>query len=267
MDTDGTAAPAGAARAGSPAPAPAKKATPASPIAPAAKAAPASSAAPAAKAGPVSAPTPDAKAAPASSAAPDAKAAPVSPARPVSKAGPASSAAPVSVPPAAVRPVPATGQARAGASVPAQPAAPVPVPVPAPAPSAASPASRPAAGPRRARLLVTRLDPWSVMKTAFMLSVSIGIVLLMSTALLWWTLDVTGVFAAIGRTIDDVAGSGSLSFDFLSFVGFSRIMGIGLVLTAIEIVLGSALATLFAFLYNLSVGLTGGLEVTLSEDA
>ena len=271
MDTDGTAAPAGAARAGSPAPAPAKKATPASPIAPAAKAAPASSAAPAAKAGPVSAPTPDAKAAPASSAAPDAKAAPVSPARPVSKAGPASSAAPVSVPPAAVRPVPATGQARAGASVPAQPAAqpaaPVPVPVPASAPSAASPASRPAAGPRRARLLVTRLDPWSVMKTAFMLSVSIGIVLLMSTALLWWTLDVTGVFAAIGRTIDDVAGSGSSSFDFLSFVGFSRIMGIGLVLTAIEIVLGSALATLFAFLYNLSVGLTGGLEVTLSEDA
>jgi len=271
VDTDGTAAPAGAARAGSPAPAPAKKATPASPIAPAAKAAPASSAAPAAKAGPVSAPTPDAKAAPASSAAPDAKAAPVSPARPVSKAGPASSAAPVSVPPAAVRPVPATGQARAGASVPAQPAAqpaaPVPVPVPAPAPSAASPASRPAAGPRRARLLVTRLDPWSVMKTAFMLSVSIGIVLLMSTALLWWTLDVTGVFAAIGRTIDDVAGSGSSSFDFLSFVGFSRIMGIGLVLTAIEIVLGSALATLFAFLYNLSVGLTGGLEVTLSEDA
>ena len=29
----------------------------------------------------------------------------------------------------------------------------------------------------------------------------------------------------------------------------------------------SALTTLFAFLYNLSVGLTGGLEVTLSEDA
>jgi hypothetical protein len=139
-------------------------------------------------------------------------------------------------------------------------------------PVAAAPASAPAAaprtlGPRRARLLVTRLDPWSVMKTAFMLSVSIGIVLLMATALLWWTLDVTGVFAAIGRTIDDVAGSGTSSFDFLSLVSFSRVMGIALVLTAIEIVLGSALATLFAFLYNLSVGLTGGLEVTLSEDA
>ncbi len=122
-------------------------------------------------------------------------------------------------------------------------------------------------GPRRARLLVTRLDPWSVMKTAFMLSVSIAIVTIMAVALLWWTLDVTGVFAAISRTIDDVAGSGTTSFDFLALVSFSRVMGISLVLAAVEIVLMSALTTLFAFLYNLSVGLTGGLEVTLSEDA
>jgi hypothetical protein len=140
------------------------------------------------------------------------------------------------------------------------------MPSPATAVSAPVAAPRPT-GPRRARLLVTRLDPWSVMKTAFMLSISIGIVLLIATALLWWTLDVTGVFAAVGRTIDDVAGSGTSSFDFLSLVGFSRVMGVALVLTAIEVVLGSALATLFAFLYNLSVGLTGGLEVTLSEDA
>lgn len=123
------------------------------------------------------------------------------------------------------------------------------------------------AGPRRARLMVTRLDPWSVMKTAFMLSISLAIVILMALALLWWTLDVTGVFAAIGRTIDDVAGTSTTAFDFMSLVGFNRVMGIALVLAAIEIVLVSALSTLFAFLYNLSVGLTGGLEVTLAEDS
>ena len=171
----------------------------------------------------------------------------------------------VTGPPAGARPAGATFEPATTADPRvASPRSSTPV-APALAPNAV-PVSRPS-GPRRARLLVTRLDPWSVMKTAFMLSVSIGIVVLMATALLWWTLDVTGVFAAIGRTIDDVAGSGTSSFDFLSLVGFSRVMGIALVLTAIEIVLGSALATLFAFLYNLSVGLTGGLEVTLSEDS
>jgi hypothetical protein len=129
------------------------------------------------------------------------------------------------------------------------------------------PAAARATGPRRARLLVTRVDPWSVMKMAFMLAVSAGIVLLVATGLLWWTLEVTGVFGTVGRTIDDIVGTTSTSFDFLSLVSFSRVMGVALVLTAIEIVLGSALATLVAFLYNLSVGLTGGLEVTLSEDS
>lgn len=124
-----------------------------------------------------------------------------------------------------------------------------------------------ATGPRRARLMVTRLDPWSVMKTSFMLSLSVAIVVLIALALLWWTLDVTGVFAAIGRTVDDVAGSATTSFDFLALVGFSRVMGVSLVLGAVEVVLSTALSTLFAFLYNLSVGLTGGLEVTLSEDS
>jgi hypothetical protein len=158
---------------------------------------------------------------------------------------------PVAEPPVAAPPVAPALDPRAGSGV-----------------AAAAPAAavRPT-GPRRARLLLTRVDPWSVMKSAFMLSVSIAIVTLVAVALLWWSLDVTGVFAAIGRTIDDVAGSGSTAFDFLSLVGFSRVMGVALVLAAVEIVLVSALSTLFAFLYNLSVGLTGGLEVTLSEDA
>lgn len=201
--------------------------------------------------------------------------------------GPATPATPAAKPatgkPAATKPAP-SAPAKAAAPAPATPAAAVAAPAPSvtapPTPTTVTPTlppvatdQRPAAtttrpvGPRRARLLVTRLDPWSVMKTAFMLSVSLAVVVLVAIALLWWTLSVTGVFAAIGRTIDDVAGSTTTSFDFLSLVGFSRVMGVALVLAAIEIVLVSALTTLFAFLYNLSVGLTGGLEVTLSEDS
>jgi hypothetical protein len=133
------------------------------------------------------------------------------------------------------------------------------------APARPQPVVRPT-GPRRARLLLTRLDPWSVMKTFFMLSVAVAIVLVVATAVLWWTLDVTGVFVAVNRTVDDVVGTGATPFDFMAVVGFERVMGATLVLAAIEIVLLSAMATLFAFLYNLTVGFTRGLEVTLTED-
>ena len=44
-------------------------------------------------------------------------------------------------------------------------------------------------------------------------------------------------------------------------------MGIALMLAVVQVVLVTALATLAAFLYNLSAGLVGGFEVTLSEDS
>lgn len=134
-------------------------------------------------------------------------------------------------------------------------------------PGASGPAVVRPVGPRRARLLLTRLDPWSVMKTSFMISLAVAIVMVVATAVLWWTLDMTGVFGAVNRTVDDVVGTGSTSFDFLAVVGFGRVMGITLVLAAVEIVLVSAMATLFSFLYNLTVGFTGGLELTLTEDS
>ena len=120
--------------------------------------------------------------------------------------------------------------------------------------------------PRRARLYVSRIDPWSVTKAAFMLALAIGIVFVVAVAGLWWLLDSTGVFTSIARTIDEVVGSAMTGFDLLAVLEFSRVMGVAVIIASIEIVLVSILATIFAILYNLSVGLTGGIEVVLSDD-
>ena len=118
--------------------------------------------------------------------------------------------------------------------------------------------------PRRARVYVTRLDPWSVAKAAFLLSLAIGIVIVVAVAVVFWTLDSTGALDAVSRTVDDVLGTGG--FNLLTTLEFSRVLGLAAVIASVEIVLVSALATLFAYLYNISVGLTGGVEVILSDD-
>jgi hypothetical protein len=120
--------------------------------------------------------------------------------------------------------------------------------------------------PRRARLYVTRVDPWSVTKAAFMLALAVGIVFVVAVAVLWWVLDFTGVFLTVSRTIDEVVGSATTGFDLLSFLEFSRVIGVAIVISSVEIVLVSLLATLFAGMYNLTVGLTGGVEVVLSDE-
>ncbi len=68
----------------------------------------------------------------------------------------------------------------------------------------------------------------------------------------------------MSRTIDDVLGTGG--FDLLTSLELSRVLGLAAVIASVEIVLVSALATLFAFLYNVTVGLTGGIEVVLSDN-
>jgi hypothetical protein len=118
--------------------------------------------------------------------------------------------------------------------------------------------------PRRARVYVTRLDPWSVAKAAFLLALAIGIVIVVAVAFVFWTLDSTGALDAVSRTVDDVLGTGG--FDLLTSLEFSRVLGLAAVLASVEIVLVSLLATLFAFLYNITVGLTGGIEVVLSDE-
>jgi hypothetical protein len=123
------------------------------------------------------------------------------------------------------------------------------------------------AGPKRARLYVTRIDPWSVTKAAFMLALAIGVVIIVAVAALWWVLDVTGVFITVSRTIDEVVGTATTGFDLLSYLEFSRVLGVAVVVASVEIVLVSFLATLFTIIYNLTVGLTGGLEVVLSDEA
>jgi hypothetical protein len=120
--------------------------------------------------------------------------------------------------------------------------------------------------PKRARLYVTRIDPWSVTKATFMLSLALGIVLVSAVAVVWWVLDYTGVFLTVSRTIDEVVGSASTGFNLMNYLEFSRVMGVAIVIASVEIVLVSILATLFAIMYNLSVGLTGGVEVVLSDD-
>ena len=64
--------------------------------------------------------------------------------------------------------------------------------------------------PKRARLYVTRIDPWSVTKAAFMLALAIGIVIVVAVAALWWVLDVTGVFVTVSRTFDEVLGTATM---------------------------------------------------------
>ncbi|MFJ3922472.1 DUF3566 domain-containing protein [Streptomyces sp. NPDC090022] len=120
---------------------------------------------------------------------------------------------------------------------------------------------------RKARLRVAKADPWSVMKVSFLLSIALGICTIVAAAVLWMVMDAMGVFSTVGGTISEATGSNeSNGFDLQSFLSLPRVLIFTSVIAVIDVVLATALATLGAFIYNLSAGFVGGVELTLAED-
>ncbi|MGW4502530.1 DUF3566 domain-containing protein [Micromonospora sp. NPDC004336] len=128
--------------------------------------------------------------------------------------------------------------------------------------SVSSAASR---GPRRARLNLKRIDPWSVMKFAFAVSVVLFIVVVVATSVLYLALDAMGVFSSVNDSLTDLVSAGGGQ----STSGF-QITAKGVILSSaliglVNVVLFTALATLGAFVYNVCADLVGGIELTLAE--
>ena len=122
--------------------------------------------------------------------------------------------------------------------------------------------------PRRARLRLTRVDPWSVMKTSFLLSVAFGVVTFVAIFMVWSVLGAAGVWDSINSAVASIVegDSGNSTFDVTNYVGMSRVLGFTLLVSVVDVILITAIATLTAFLYNLAAALLGGIEVTLAED-
>lgn len=130
-----------------------------------------------------------------------------------------------------------------------------------PRPTAQTARSR---APRRAHLLVSRVDPWSVMKFSFVVSLVLFVVFFVAVAVLYSVLSGMGVFDSLISVVRDLSG-GSDKWDISGWLSAKTILGWTAVLGAVNVVLLTALATLGGFIYNLVTSLVGGVEVTLSE--
>ena len=180
---------------------------------------------------------------------------------------------------AAVKAERAAQESTAAAAVKASAAAPASAPAARPAPAAhpaeqrptgprpAEPqAARPSAGGRRVRLTLSRIDPWSALKMSFLLSVALGIAMVVAVAALWLLLKGMGVFDQVNNLVGSIIQDGDKKFDIMDFVGFGRVVSLSIVFAVIDVVIFTAIATLGAFIYNVSASLVGGLGLTLTDD-
>ncbi|MDR0417764.1 MAG: DUF3566 domain-containing protein [Propionibacteriaceae bacterium] len=120
---------------------------------------------------------------------------------------------------------------------------------------------------RKARLRLARIDPWSVMKTTLLFGVAGAIMMVVAVYAVFVVIDQTGIYAAINKVMATLFASPSgVPFDIETYVNTERAVGVAAVLGAVDVVIITALATIFGALYNLAANVMGGIEVTLAED-
>ena len=124
------------------------------------------------------------------------------------------------------------------------------------------------AGPRRVRLSLTRINPLSVMKVSFLLSVAAGIMLIVAAAFVWFMLDALHVFSTIkelaGTVLDSKTNNAYTAL--LEYLKLSRAISMATIIAVINIILATALSTLGALLYNVTAAFVGGVHLTLADE-
>ncbi|HEU5007617.1 MAG TPA: DUF3566 domain-containing protein [Jatrophihabitantaceae bacterium] len=120
--------------------------------------------------------------------------------------------------------------------------------------------SRRARGPRRARLQLRHVNPWTVLKFSCVLSIALFFVWLIVIGVLYGVLDAAGAIGKINDTVTTINGDGSKPPVTAGIVfGGAAIIGV------INVILFIALSTVGSVIYNLCADLVGGVELTLSE--
>ena len=123
------------------------------------------------------------------------------------------------------------------------------------------------AGPRRVRLSLTRINPLSVMKVSFLLSVAAGIMLIVAAAFVWFMLDAMHVFSTIRDLTGTVMDSKSNAYTaLLEYLKLSRAISMATIIAVINIILTTALSTIGALLYNVTAAFVGGVHLTLADE-
>ena len=125
-------------------------------------------------------------------------------------------------------------------------------------------------GPRRVRVTIRRVSPWSVLKVSLVVYFCLLLVALVGMAILFAVLDSAGVIDSIEEFLTVIWGGSEPSTGpgqpGASFqVGFGFVMRILFLVGVVSTALWSAFTVFLAFLYNLIADLLGGVEVTLVE--
>ena len=125
--------------------------------------------------------------------------------------------------------------------------------------------SKPKEHRKQVRLKLRGIDVWSAVKVGFLISIASGIGIVVGAWLIWSVLANSGVFSSIGGLLSSVFGEEN-AFNLESEFSFDNVMSTALTLALLNVVLSTALAAVWAVIFNVISKLVGGVSLTFTNN-
>ena len=125
--------------------------------------------------------------------------------------------------------------------------------------------SKPKEPRKQVRLKLRGIDVWSAVKVGFLISIASGIGIVVGAWLIWSVLANSGVFSSIVGLLSSVLGEEN-AFNLESEFSFDNVMSTALTLALLNVVLSTALAAVWAVIFNVISKLVGGVSLTFTNN-
>ena len=125
--------------------------------------------------------------------------------------------------------------------------------------------SKPNEPRKQVRLKLRGIDVWSAVKVGFLISIASGIGIIVGAWLIWSVLANSGVFSSIGGLLSSILGEEN-AFNLESEFSFDNVMSTALTLALLNVVLSTALAAVWAVIFNVISKLVGGVSLTFTNN-
>jgi uncharacterized membrane protein len=112
---------------------------------------------------------------------------------------------------------------------------------------------------KQVRLRLVHIDFWSAMKVAAILGLVLGIIQIVIVFVMWTLLQVVGLFDKVDEVLRDILADPE--FAITSILSLPQVMMFTLLVAVLNFVVITVMGAVVAVLYNLSVRVTGGLQV------
>ncbi|TAM67842.1 MAG: DUF3566 domain-containing protein [Microbacteriaceae bacterium] len=116
---------------------------------------------------------------------------------------------------------------------------------------------------REVRLKFVYVSVWSAARLALLIGCGFAAVSVLATILLWIVLNQVGAFDQVSQLFSGLSTTGGSSLK--SALGLGPVLGFSAIAALLSVLTSTALGALGATLYNLSVRVTGGVLVGMTQ--